>query len=85
MPMCRIVPQVEIENDGLNGSKPVRNALPAQMVFWDQDMTVRELVRDLEDFSFVRGRHGVTFDQGVRRFLLDALKSHLPRKHEAAT
>jgi hypothetical protein len=84
MPLCKIVPQMEFESDGLNGIKPACHSFLAQVVFLSEEMTLREIVLALEDFSFQHGRHAVTFDQGVRRYLLAALKAHLPRRREVS-
>lgn len=47
--------------------------------YWCDDWTVRDLVQSLEDLPSRRAAHFISIDAGVRAYLLDVLRAHLPR------
>jgi hypothetical protein len=49
-----------------------------EIEFWSDDWTPRELVQSLEDLPSRRVSHFISIDAGVRQYLLELLRDHLP-------
>jgi hypothetical protein len=66
------------DDDGRPSHKPLHNSFAAQVQYLDQEMTPREIAEAIEALSFIRGQHALLVDVGVRQYLLNLLKNHLP-------